>query len=751
MEAGEAGTAPLSDFPFQFIGKYRLSLMVTPNRQYLTGDKGSPALSFTTDPKKALVLALYAASSAGERDKGVILQVTHESVPMPGGFIGVPGLEGAVYALGTVDYRNATVFGMQMPAQGQIRLRHRKADRYLMAVMASSGMTLWLPPQGFFDEQPWQLDPVQLWNPQTMENADLRYVRGLRHLDVTRLSFAGAQLLQADFAGAKLMNCNFRNARCEQAGFIGADLSGANFTGANVTGAQFGGVSAVEAKFPGVRFSKGSFDSRYGLPSFERATLSSAVFDDCDLSGVKFVGAKLDKASLKKAKLRGTDLSRADLAEARLDDADAFNAIFASSGMTGATLARANLVGANFQKAVLTRACFEDAKLARLGGKNADFTDAVLYEIDFSGCDLRYVVIAGRPNFHKEAGAVPDEKTRRALFRRARVPLALIGEKNWRMLDLSEASIEGDLSTMKDFRAEYTIFPNGFALCEGIDLTGAKFNYARMVRIKLHQAVSSADSADPATITDFTGADLRRAQLPGAFLEAAIFSRAILHGVNLSNAQLSYARFDSARLDSIADKEGGSTLPIRANLSYAVLLNADFSRAYLDRGTESTHGANLGGVKFYGLDAKVTEATLNGADFSGAYLGGVDFSGAKAMDSVIFAMACLVNCKFNGVLMRQAQLNGACLLGADFTDAKLDGASMAKALVADAPRSGTQNTLKVIGIGGGLSLEYGRTKVSGNATSRETTCPSGMNGPCEEAHWQRVTGPREWVYRSRGA
>lgn len=746
IEAGDAGMAPLGDFPFQFVGKYRLSLQVTPNRQYLAGDKGSPALSFTTEPEKAVVLALYAVPSAGERDQGVILQVTHDAVPIPGGFIGVPGVADAVYALTTVDYRNATVFGMQMPAQGGIRLRHRKADRYLMAVMSRPGMTLWLPPQGFFDEQPWQLDPIQLWNHQTMENADLRYVRGLKQLCRKGLSFAGAHLLQADFAGAKLNDCNFRGAHCEATGFIGADLGGADFTGANVARAQFSGVQAVEAKFPHVRFTKESFDPRYGSLSFEKATLSSAIFDGCDLSGAKFVGAKLDKASLQNAKLRGTDLGKADLAEARLDGADAGGAIFAKSSMASARLAKASLAGANFREAVLTRACFEDAKFALPASidKKADFTSAVLYEIDFCGCDLRYATIPVRPEFHKDPAAKPGDGTRRALFRRAHLPLAVIGETNWRMLDLTEAVIDGRPRTMKNFCAEYTIFPDDFALPEQMDLTGANFSFARMVRIKLHNAISDVGP-------NFTEADLRRAELPGAFLDEAIFSRAILHGVNLSNASLSYAKFDSARLDSITDKEGGSTLSIRANLSYAVLVNADFSRAYLDKGTESTHGANLGGVRFYGSNATVTEATLNGADFSGAYLGGLNFSGAKAMDSVIFAMACLVNCKFNGVYMRQAQLNGACLLGADFTEAKLDGASMAKALIADTPPRGVENRLTVIGVGGGLTLQYGRTQISSKATSRETTCPSGVNGPCEEAQWQRVTGPKEWVYQSRGA
>lgn len=755
---GKTNAVPQAGFALVFQGKYKLSMMVTPRRQYLTGSKASPKVSFTTAPEQAMVFALYfVMESGGGASQGVILQVTPTDgdAARPGGFISVAGRDGDVFALNAFDASQATVFEPEFLPGPRVRLRHRTAGRHLMArtPKGDQEMTLWLPPLGRYDDEPWQLDPILVWDYQTMEGKDLRYVQGLRYRcwDARKLSFKAAQLQYADFSGARLVECDFTKANCEGASFEDATLQASNFTSAAIKGANFSGMAANKTKFPGVDFSEAIFNRSVAKrsPSFEEAILTGAIFTGCSLDRCSFKGAKLAGAHFDKASLLDADLSGADLAGATLEEADAQCAKFVKSPMTGATLKKAKLAGASFEEAILTKASFEDAKFSstKSSAPLVDFTRATLYEIDFSGCDLRQAKITGRPDFHQQKDkAVPSDATGRAKFCRATVPLSVIGDKTWRMLDLSGATIIGQLSTMENFHAEYTIFPYKFALPEKIELTGAKFNGATMVGIKLIGATSIADLEKIETIPDFTDADLQDADLSGASLENAYFKRAIMRGINLTNAQLSYAKFESARLDTVKGEKDGVR---RADLSYANLTGADFSQAYLDKGIE-TDGANLSYVVFYGDKATVREATLNGSTFSNAYLAGVDFSSAKAMQNINFAGACLVNCIFNNASLQGAKLNGAYLLGAKFEEANLSGASMSHAVLADTPPSGTKYKLTVKGIySRPRTLDYGATLISGNATNDQTTCPSGKKGPCDESAWQRVSGDQEWEYKKK--
>ncbi|WP_266159265.1 pentapeptide repeat-containing protein [Dyella silvatica] len=392
-----------------FIGKYKLSIMLTPRRQYLAGIDKSAVVTFTTAPDQAMVFAVYAVLNADRGDVW-ILQATPVAgtLALPGGFISIMGGADEVVAMYHSDYRRATQFLAERQGQGA-RLFHRKANRWLVAKALGDAPTLWLPPSGLFDQGPWQLDLVQGWSPQTMANADLRYVRDLKRVCRPGLSFAGAQLQQADFSGAYLGASNFSNSRCQGTNFFDADMMNADFTGAVIDGAYFHGVDARGAKFPNAIFSKKGFNSgNVGRPTrFDSAILTKAVFDDCDLSKASFTGAKLAGASLKTSTLNGADFSKADLAGARLDGASALRAVFTDAAMTGATLSKAKLGAASFQRATLTKAQFDDAVfvLANESTAMVDFTGATLYQIDFSGCDLRAARIPVR---HARSGGSDD-------------------------------------------------------------------------------------------------------------------------------------------------------------------------------------------------------------------------------------------------------------------------------------------------------------------------------------------------------
>jgi uncharacterized protein YjbI with pentapeptide repeats len=134
----------------------------------------------------------------------------------------------------------------------------------------------------------------------------------------------------------------------------------------------------------------------------------------------------------------------------------------------------------------------------------------------------------------------------------------------------------------------------------GVNLTGADFGSAIMVRAKLSEAILINTLFSSANLggADLTGADLRHASFSGAYLAqaklpAANLSGATLVEANLRGANLVSTNFTGANLEA-ADLSG--TQLIRANLSEA----------------------NLGAVKLSFAD--LSEADLTGAILHGAML-----------------------------------------------------------------------------------------------------------------------------------
>jgi uncharacterized protein YjbI with pentapeptide repeats len=212
-----------------------------------------------------------------------------------------------------------------------------------------------------------------------------------------------------------------------------------------------------------------------------------------------------------------------------------------------------------------------------------------------------------------------------------------------------------------------------------------------------------------------------------------LFENATLYGVKMSYARLTQSSFKGARLDTTVS---GSTTLV-ADLSYCILLDANFENAFLGKG-QSAVGANLSNVTFTGSNAKITNATLDGAQFSNAYLTALDFTGNsdKAMEGVSFAGACLANCVLKKASLQQANLSDACLLGTDFSDANLHTASMSGANLSFVPvvlkasrPDQKQSTVECI-----------PTKIETKATDSYTTCPAGSRGPCEGPAWIREGG-----------
>ncbi|MBB3226352.1 uncharacterized protein YjbI with pentapeptide repeats [Luteibacter sp. Sphag1AF] len=707
-------------------------------------------MALTTNATEAMLFALYDLRFPDGTKNVVVLQAMpgNLTLPMSGGFVVIMGDSDAVSGMNMFDYHQATQFITEPRGPGELRLMHRRRNRRLTVRATGGSPTFWLAPQNQFDDAPWRLDAVQEWRDGPMDNADLSYVLGLRHRIHSGQSFKGTKLDYASFTSAFLGNARFNGASCVGTAFNNADLAGADFTGANLTDAIFSGVDARGAKFPGAKFSAKSFDRTYAMfdTRFEKAVLTKAVLDGCSLGKVCFTGATLDEASFKKADLLHADFTDASAARVAFDEANAAGALFKNANLTGATFRKTRIGGSTFKASTLTDASFENASLdLPAGSPLVDFTSATLYHIDFSGCDLRMATIVGRPAFHRSDAPSPDSSTNYARFKSAQVPLAVIGETNWRMLDLTGATIHGSLKTLRNFQGHYAILPDNYSFADGIDLTGAKFVGARLRGARLSGAKATAVSGKPETFPDFTGADLTSAKMASCVIWRTIFTNAIMHGVNLSGSELSYAMFNGARLDSKPGERAGASLV--ADLSQARLTETNFKGAYLN-GSPDSLGANLSLVRFSGTMA---DATLTRAVFTGAYLAAVDFSGAKlkSMAGVNFAGTCLVNCNFKGVSLQQAILTGACLLGADFTDADLGSAKMASALIAGDEMVQDENTLAIEGFTVPISLAYQRTIIVESMTDDATTCPNRDNGPCAEASLRRVRGPQVWQYKAK--
>jgi len=126
-----------------------------------------------------------------------------------------------------------------------------------------------------------------------------------------------------------------------------------------------------------------------------------------------------------------------------------------------------------------------------------------------------------------------------------------------------------------------------------------------------------------------------------------------------------------------------------------------------------------------------------GCDFSYAYLYAANFSGVKeqAMQGVKFTGACLVNAKFDGVNFHKGgddqacSLQGACLRGATFKNATLEGTEMRNAAIAK-ERGKMEITVNQAGKLVTTTVSYKPTEVeAASATTNATKCPSGKDRP----------------------
>jgi len=268
--------------------------------------------------------------------------------------------------------------------------------------------------------------------------------------------------------------------------------------------------------------------------------LSGSFLESADLSGCDLSGAALINTVLAKANLRGANLRGAQLTGANLGGADLRDAVFEDAEMSESILSRAQLSGARFAKARLTGADWLEAKPGAVDLSDAVLGQCTMLKADFSGA--RFV------------GA-----------------------------DLSDATFVECQLDQADFSGA-TMVKTTFVTCKG---EGVSFRKA-----VLRQAVFVHGCLFPDS--DFSDADMEKANLRGTLLEGARFDRANLAGGDLSECDVSRGSFERTSI------KGG--MLIRTKLLET-----------------SLRGANL-------MDALASKAKIAGADFTGANLYRADLS-----------------------------------------------------------------------------------------------------------------------------
>ena len=197
------------------------------------------------------------------------------------------------------------------------------------------------------------------------------------------------------------------------------------------------------------------------------------------------------RCDLTNANLMGTNLSFNDLREADLRGADLRGAV-----LEGAMLDNAQLAGVKLDGATLDRTSFA--------------------EVDFSGSDLRLVVLT-------------NADLSRANFSRTNLSGVDLSDTDLERANLSNANLQGAILDDSDLRG---------ANLSNANLQGAKFYKTELIGANLSQA-------------NFSRADLRGADLIEVNLTGANLSQANLEMADLTDAQLTGANLTGANLEKV--------------------------------------------------------------------------------------------------------------------------------------------------------------------------------------------------------
>ena len=520
--------------------------------------------------------------------------------------------------------------------------------------------------------------------------------------DLTKASFNSSLLAGADFTGATLTNASFDSATLNasiksatlNAFFKYTTLNEADFTGAIINGStkdyEYVQGKTVTMTLPGADFSNSNLTQRQlkstksyntdknlsGIKlagndltnwDFHGQNLTNASFISSALSRADFTNATLTNASLNSASLAGAIFTNADIAGANFNDTTdggftmkqlKTTASYINNDLVGIRLGGNDLSGWDFQGQDLTNASFESGTLFGAVMSNANIIPPNIRNMAFDASSLERAIftdaLIGGANFNFTTS-------------RGFTQAQLKATKSYQDKDLSGISLMGNNLINWEF--------------QGQNLTNAFFNYSDLSGANLSQTTL--------TNASFAGASLTGAVLSGATVSGADFSYTKgltqaqlkstqsynndlsgikLKGTNLSGWDLNgqtlvFASFDSADLRNA--NLSGSNIRV-ASFAGADLRAADFTNSDI-RGALDSSSGTIYRTSFF-LTPTLTQKQLQSTN---SYIN-------NDLTYVSLAMNKLNGWDFRAKNLGGANIAGASLSKADFTDAIVNGVEYTK-------------------------------------------------------------------------
>jgi uncharacterized protein YjbI with pentapeptide repeats len=448
-------------------------------------------------------------------------------------------------------------------------------------------------------------------------------------------------------------DCTFREANLEKAWIFhggGTLVTRCDFTAAKMPRARMrGGPAAVShctfqrADLSGAEMVGTTFEQ----VDFREADLTGIVASRARFERVQFRGAKLCRADLRHASLVNADLRDVDLREAVLNEANLTGANVEGADFMGAVLSGANLTGVdtsrakNMQAPAVRVAGPKLKELAAVAATGKQFETSA--EVDLGGgqfarlqlhsrvdggatrCDARSRHFRGdddvfigidAPTFEQGLLNLADRwpgATLRLDTVAAKGGRSPRGEKLRALAVAAWAEVFGQEKSADELRQEQE--SQHAAARQEIEQLAAR------LRAEGTPAWNRIDFRLRGRFVDFSGLDLRKANLNEIELERKNLSGCQLQGASLVAARLWVAKLVGANLSGaeltqvkLGDADCSEANFEKARLASAQLQKTNLSRANL-RGADLT-AANLTGAKLHGAD--LSEAVLNGANLSGA-------------------------------------------------------------------------------------------------------------------------------------
>lgn len=450
-------------------------------------------------------------------------------------------------------------------------------------------------------------------------------------VDMHGASYAGATLANSQFWGMNLAGADFSGANLSGT-YMWADLTGANLTGAIVNNTYLRKASGVTAEQIRSTASYGNKDLQ-GLElagvdmrslDLSGMNLSRAAFGDSNVTGVSFVGARVDGAGLpvfggEGGMTLGQLYSTSSYQSRNLRGCgiggELSGANFAGFDLTGASLG-GNLVGVDFTGAKLDRASL-------VGSAISGDTVSVLRPASMAGASVVELRLYGHG---------PQDFSKEMFYTTATYQQHALGAVNFEVDDLTGWSFAG-----QDLRG---------ATFNSNDLTGSDFSGAR-----IEGAWFMGLPAVPAEVVTRSGSYAART-LQGCVFGDMDFSRVSFRSIDLTG--VSFQNCDMRGADLTDAMIGGAQFePAYDHLEQSITADQLVS-------TASFKQKNLRGVRLFWMD-------LSGVDFSGANLRGTwlgidTFTGTK-----------FVGADFRGATLDSEGAVPRDMTGADFSLADLRG------------------------------------------------------------------------------